>query len=112
MQSNCKSCTKAHTKKHYATNKDRYFKSKLASKERIYAIIDKLKAEPCTDCGGCFPPEAMDFDHIEDNKEYGVARLVSDNSLTKALAEIAKCELVCANCHRVRTRKRRAALAE
>jgi hypothetical protein len=72
--------------------------------ERRRAYIESLKANPCADCGGTFPPECMDFDHLGD-KFKNLARLMS-YSLERIKEELAKCELVCANCHRIRTRKR------
>lgn len=70
---------------------------------RMRAIIEERKAVPCADCGGRFDTVCMDFDHrpgevkrfsIGDGKSYGEKVL---------LAEIAKCDVVCANCHRLRT---------
>ena len=76
----------------------------------IKAKLDALKAAPCMDCGGRFLPEAMDFDHVRAEKEFAVSRATqSQKSWDKALKEIAKCDLVCANCHRVRTHKRKLA---
>jgi hypothetical protein len=51
----------------------------------------------------------MDFDHREGElKTDNVANLVaSPHSMKKLLEEIAKCDLVCANCHRIRTHARR-----
>ncbi len=49
----------------------------------------------------------LDLDHISDNKKFGLADYRShtiDIELIKA--EIAKCEVVCANCHRIRTYQR------
>lgn len=67
--------------------------------------LNERKNHPCADCGEKFPPECMDFDHVRGEKLFnvgqGAGRLWSD-----ILDEIAKCELVCANCHRVRTRQR------
>ena len=112
LQPNCIDCTKKYHIEHYAANKEKYFRNKRIWKKSAYEKINTLKSAPCTDCKNTFPPEAMDFDHIEDNKEYSIAKLVSSNSMTKALLEIAKCELVCANCHRIRTKKRYAGLTE
>lgn len=70
------------------------------------AAVDALKAGPCSDCRRCFPPECMDFDHVRGEKSFGIAR---GQSLAATLAEIAKCDLVCANCHRIRTVARRRA---
>lgn len=57
------------------------------------------------DCGGTFPPECMDFDHVRGVKEFAVSKS-RFNTMKRVLAEIAKCDLVCANCHRIRTSKR------
>lgn len=65
-----------------------------------------LKSNPCTDCGQRFPVECMDFDHKYGEKIKDVAKMV-DFSEEKLMAEIAKCELVCANCHRIRTKARK-----
>ena len=77
---------------------------KRASRE--YA--GKLKeGKPCTDCGGTFHIAAMEWDHVPGRgpKLFELGR--GDHSLAKVQAEIAKCDLVCANCHRVRTWDRR-----
>jgi hypothetical protein len=71
-------------------------------------IIDQLKNHPCSDCKNSFPPVAMDFDHVRGEKKFGIALARMGNyTAEKILAEVAKCDLVCANCHRIRTAKRR-----
>ena len=45
----------------------------------------------------------MQFDHIGTDKISSVSRLVSGRSRQAVLDEIEKCELVCANCHSIRT---------
>lgn len=70
-------------------------------------MLDGLKNVPCQDCGGRFPPECMDFDHVRGEKLFGIGANVSKVPLAKLMAEIEKCELVCANCHRIRTKRRR-----
>lgn len=71
------------------------------------ALIDQLKSAPCMDCGGQFKACQMDFDH-KGEKVDSVARLHSNGASLEAIkTEIAKCDLVCANCHRVRTQARR-----
>jgi len=64
--------------------------------------VNELKANPCMDCQGVFPPEAMDFDHVRGEKIAGITQMWSWDR-KRVVAEIAKCELVCANCHRERT---------
>lgn len=65
--------------------------------------IDSLKAGiPCMDCGNTLPPEAMDFDHVRGTKTKSIIDMWSW-ARDKVLAPLAKCVLVCANCHRIRT---------
>lgn len=74
--------------------------------EAFQAWMDFVKLEPCKDCGGRFAPEAMDFDHVRGTKLRGIGQMQTASKKT-LFDEMQKCELVCANCHRVRTRKRR-----
>jgi len=60
------------------------------------------------DCGKKFPSCAMDFDHVRGKKLFGVNNAaVRHHTLAALKRELAKCELVCSNCHRVRTESRR-----
>lgn len=87
--------------------------SRFAKKRaELAARVDALKeGQPCADCGGLFPPVCLDFDHLPGfEKRMGISRLVSTcRSWSLIEAEMAKCELVCANCHRIRTVDRRTA---
>ena len=73
--------------------------------ERTRAIVRELKeASPCRDCGVSYPYYVMDYDHRDPSEKIACVRTMSDHaSLAKCLTEIAKCDLVCANCHRERT---------
>lgn len=78
---------------------------KEANSDRVYWL--KVKT-PCADCKACFPAECMDFDHVRGEKVNNVGTMVAHGwSWDKIEAEIAKCDLVCANCHRTRTKNRR-----
>jgi len=68
--------------------------------------INLLKAAPCVDCGCTYPSEAMDFDHVRGTKAFTIGSY-STRNWDVVLAEVAKCDLVCANCHRVRTKQRK-----
>jgi hypothetical protein len=73
-------------------------------RELLSQRVNELKNRPCADCGGRFPPCAMDFDHVLGKKIDDVSGIRIDTGRwERVLAEIEKCELVCANCHRVRT---------
>lgn len=68
---------------------------------RLRDYVTSLKqGRPCLDCGGTFPPVVMDFDHVRGVKDI----IVSEADTFKRIdREVAKCDLVCANCHRIRT---------
>jgi hypothetical protein len=66
-------------------------------------VADIKKDAVCADCGGKFPPCVLDFDHVPERgpKLFNIG--TSDVSIKRLEAEIAKCDIVCANCHRIRT---------
>lgn len=67
-----------------------------------------LKDQPCMDCGVKFAPCAMQFDHRPGTtKVLSIGERFAAPSLDVLLDEITKCDLVCANCHSVRTFTRR-----
>lgn len=80
-------------------------------KARLYRehtdYINRLKDRPCTDCGATYPYYVMEFDHIEP-KSFTLAA-AGNRSIAAIDREFAKCEVVCGNCHNVRTYKRRLA---
>jgi hypothetical protein len=74
------------------------------------SLLDWLRDVSCGDCGKRFPPAAMDFDHRDSSKKlHAVSRMVGRATSEAILAEAAKCDIVCANCHRHRTFQRREA---
>jgi hypothetical protein len=82
----------------------------LAQKKRYWAEVIEwyrgLKTDkPCADCGGIFHYAAMEWDHRPGtDKVAEVSAVVAKTrSKRRVLDEIAKCDLVCANCHAVRT---------
>jgi hypothetical protein len=79
--------------------------------ERNRQYITRLKDQtPCADCGGSFPKPIMEFHHVRGKKLSTVSTLVARAvSLERLKAEIAKCDLVCANCHRIRHHAEKAA---
>lgn len=70
-------------------------------------LWDLKTKTPCADCGKNFHPVAMDFDHIKGTKIEGISELATwGQPLALIKKEIAKCEIVCAVCHRIRTYNR------
>ena len=80
--------------------------TELRYRQKNKGAIDQLKTGPCSDCYQTFPPCAMDFDHVKDRKKKDVSAMKS-HSLKAIVAEIKKCDLVCSNCHRIRTWRRK-----
>ena len=73
-------------------------------RQRLTALIDSLKDRPCADCGESYPPYVMDFDHVRGEKKFNLTSMKASSSSEAAiLAEAEKCDVVCANCHRIRT---------
>ncbi len=84
-------------------------------KHRAYLVkyIQELKSNtPCMDCKESFTYYVMDFDHVRGRKHKNVMELIPTLSKKKIDEEIAKCEIVCSNCHRVRTHNRKSKKSE
>ena len=68
-----------------------------------------FKQRPCLDCGGEYPPFVLEFDHRDPAQKQGtISHMVSARRSRKAIQEeVAKCDAVCANCHKIRECARR-----
>lgn len=114
----CRTCQYAQQRKHYAENKAQYLpriaRNTKAAANRRRMILREMKAQPCADCGVSYPYFVMDFDHRPGEvKVFGVAQHLHRYRTEPELrAEIAKCDVVCANCHRFRTHGRREVAGE
>lgn len=103
-QSWCKICCSERHKEYYAKNKDKFIKKGKSHKAKTKEYINSFKNKPCMDCGESYPYYVMDFDHRDPaEKEFNVSVLRRGWGKDRILAEIQKCDLVCANCHRERT---------
>ena len=72
-------------------------------------VRDHLLTHSCVDCGEN-DPVVLDFDHVRGKKKAEVTKLAADGYTTKAIqAEIDKCDIRCANCHRRRHANERSA---
>ena len=98
--------------KYYKSNKEKLIakaaKSNMTYRKRNKDYLTELKeSTPCADCGQIYPAHVMQFDHIF-FKTMNVADLSrSSVSIKRLQQEIDSCELVCANCHAIRTHERR-----
>jgi len=117
----CRDCEKAAGRERYKRNADKaaaYRKThrekyrkqnvKIARRRKAerHAALDLIKSVPCTDCGTPYPPYVMDFDHRDPStKKYGINFLLHKTTCpwSRIIDEIAKCDVVCVCCHRMRT---------
>lgn len=98
------------TKEWQAKNVDKVIQTRKKHRQKAKDVINAIKeSTPCTDCKKKYPAVVMDFDHVHGNKTKEVSAYMRGGNLIDALEEIKKCELVCANCHRLRTESRRIA---
>lgn len=108
-QTQCKECVSEYRELYYQNNRDIAIKystessKKIRKRNREY-IWDYLSDHPCIDCGND-NPIVLDFDHRDGvEKLSNVAELSSQGlSIKKIKEEIDKCDIRCANCHRIRT---------
>lgn len=93
----------------YPKNKAKHISYVRRNKLRVAEFLDSYKRErSCVDCGfsGKDFPHILDFDHLEggSTKKFTIGSwsraVLSISAIEK---EIEKCELVCANCHRIWT---------
>lgn len=86
-------------------------KASMAAKDQRgreirYMKLAQMKLESgCADCGYNEYACALEFDHVRGEKEFNLSRF-QGRSWKRVLAEIEKCDVICANCHRVRTQTR------
>jgi hypothetical protein len=100
-------------RRYYRKNKQRVMARNKRVKEALLAEIRNYKAQrPCADCQQKYHPVCMDFDHVRGEKVGDVSQLVADGNTSKLWAEVEKCDVVCSNCHRLRTYYRQQAQLE
>ena len=107
LQAACKRCAA----ERHQENRDRRIRQIRDRSRALAARNHRLPREfltdhPCVDCGET-DLLVLEFDHIRDDKTAHVSKLVEQAySWQRILEEIAKCEVVCANCHKRRTQRR------
>lgn len=106
VQAYCRECMKAYRLESYRKYPEKQRIRNEKTKDRLRIIYREMKSVPCTDCRVQYPFWIMQFDHIGDDKQFEPARLIGQGSESKLRLELAKCEVVCANCHADRTWKR------
>lgn len=97
---------RAAIRRHYYANREYYIEKAQRKRRELRKWLNSLKeASPCIDCKIQYPYYVMDFDHIGVKKGL-ISEIINSGNAKKLKEEIEKCELVCANCHRIRTYRR------
>lgn len=105
----CGECINAYRREHYALNRADYIARndqllRARGKKWLRRLWQFLAENPCVDCGEC-DPVVLDCDHVDRTlKRNSVSFLARSGYQWKTvLAELEKCQVRCANCHRRRT---------
>lgn len=107
----CRTCFRQYHRDIYANSKKRkedIRKNNKKNREAVRSWVREVKlTSGCTDCGYNEHSAALEFDHINDDKEFNVSQMLSGTYSRKRIQEeMDKCEIVCANCHAIRTYQR------
>ena len=107
----CKPCRRDWDAAYWARRRHFRMSQQRDRRRELREWISGIKSStPCTDCGGYFHPAAMTYDHLPGHeKRDDISSLVAGGYRGAVVTEMAKCEIVCANCHAIRTFRRREA---
>lgn len=94
---------------HRAENPDKQRAYSKKYRGKLYAIIESYKDRPCAHCDREFPPCAMDLHHRDPaQKTFNLSQFATTCYSAPGMsreevlrAELAKCDVVCATCHRI-----------
>ncbi len=109
-QHHCRPCQAEYRREHYLRNRRRYIDRSHRRKQQLWAertqlLLDYFLDHPCADCGET-DPVVLEFDRLRD-KRFNIGTKLATHRWEDIVEEIAKCDVVCANCHRRRTARRR-----
>jgi hypothetical protein len=110
-QGRCRICNREYQRTWFAKNRS-------VQAARVKVTTDRVRAEnkdrlwaylithPCVDCG-IADPRVLEADHVQGNQRAAISRLIYLGANWEAIAaELDKCEVRCANCHRIKTSER------
>lgn len=110
LQPHCRECNREASRAYYRRSRTKHLidvgvnarEYRARNREIVFA---HLRGQPCIDCGES-DPTVLEFDHVRGTKAGEVSVMAAlPVSPVRLLAEIDKCDVRCANCHRRRTRR-------
>ena len=110
----CKDCRRTYDREYHFRNRARRLQQVKERRRHLAEWHNRLKSTtPCADCGGIFHPAAVTWDPLPGSQKVAdVSALIQGGRTIQARAEMEKCELVCANCHAVRSYERQRGVAQ
>ena len=103
LHSQCKECEKIRDKIHYKESvlrRNSVITTALNQKNRNTEIVDKARSCGCKKCGES-RFYVLDFLHRNpEEKANVIAHMIKSSSAENLIAELEKCDVLCANCHR------------
>lgn len=106
VQTMCRPCRRVYDRERYERTHGRSipYRPKRSEPGRGAWLRSLKEGRACADCGRVYPPQVMQWDHKPGFEKVGdVSQAFWGRTRVDVLAEIAKCDLVCTNCHIVRT---------
>lgn len=109
----CKTCSAKHVREFYAANREEVKKRSMTRSHNVRmrnrALVELAKeGRSCDDCGKQYPSCAMEFHHLDPSTKTATISVLSASRVTTRmepiLEELKLCRLLCAICHRIRTR--------
>lgn len=99
---------RAYQRAHYHANKEAWRRKRQRYETKMRSLILAAKEQPCADCNGRWPAVVMEFDHRPGTrKKFNLGdQRARKHGLKAVKAEIAKCDVLCPTCHRIRTLQR------
>jgi len=110
VQAYCCPCYTVYWREYYHNNKAGHQRQAQRREAAIRSLVRAAKDTPCSDCGQRFPFYVMQFDHREgEQKCFNIGDMNDRRRVgrSRLLEELAKCDVVCANCRHERTYQRR-----
>jgi 5-methylcytosine-specific restriction endonuclease McrA len=115
LHAQCKVCYIGHRRKTWEEHYHKYgskYRERALERNRKYKVIRRMQLleylsdKSCAICG-INDPRVLEFDHIDPaTKSFGIAQgLSSTLNWETILDEISKCQILCANCHKIKTAK-------
>jgi 5-methylcytosine-specific restriction endonuclease McrA len=107
LQNVCRECNRTRAKRYYTENKVQH-RAKIHERRGSYIVANRdilleyLKTHPCVACGET-DPLVLDFDHLRDKQFDLGGDSVRTRGRRSIENEMAKCQVLCANCHRRKT---------